>query len=61
MTFQFDNVLGVEERAMLVEMHGEIAVRNHAAFIANFHRVHSLFPRHQMTEAESKRRAERPE
>lgn len=59
--FQFDDTLTAPERAVLVDHHGEVAVRNHAVFLANFHRVHSLFPRHVPTEQELLRRAERPD
>ena len=42
--FRFNHTLTPAERAMLVEEHGELAVRNHAIFLANSHRVHALFP-----------------
>ena len=59
--FRFDLSLSEAERRVLIESHGETAVRNHAVFLANFHRVHSLFPRYKRTEAELLKLAERPD
>ena len=59
--FRFDTTLGDAERAVLVDLFGEIAVRNHAVFLANFTRIHGLFPRHQLTTAQLNKMAEHQE
>ena len=59
--FRFDKTLGTAERAALVDLFGEQAVRNHAVFLANFTRIHGLFPRHQLTLAELNKMAEHKE
>ena len=33
-----------DERALLLELYGEAAVKRHGTFLANYHRVHALFP-----------------
>ena len=33
-----------EERALLLELYGEEAVERHGIFLANYHRIHALFP-----------------
>ena len=42
--FRFERTLTTAEREVLVEFHGEAAVKRHAVFLANFHRVNALFP-----------------
>ena len=42
--FRFDPTLSDAERKVLIAHHGELAVENHAVFLANFHRVRALFP-----------------
>ena len=56
--FRFDGTLTDAERSVLIEHHGEVAVRNHAVFLANYHRVYSLFPRYRLTDADHRSLAE---
>ena len=60
-SFRFDNTLTTAERDVLVYFYGEVAVRNHAVFLANYNRIHSIFPLHQRSDAELLKLAERPE
>jgi hypothetical protein len=50
-----------EERAMLIELFGEQAVKRHPVFLANYMRIFTLFPKQPPTPEQLRRiRGERP-